>query len=75
MIYVIGAVTGIDGRNRGAFEEVRQGRQARVFQILRGGRMIDKWQFDSLKVMLAFETYLGITPHEWTQADADTLEQ
>lgn len=37
--------------------------------------MIDKWQFDSLKVMLAFETYLGITPHEWTQADADTLEQ
>lgn len=25
--------------------------------------MIDKWQFDSLKVMLAFETYLGITPH------------
>ena len=34
--------------------------------------MIDKWQFDSLKVMLAFETYLGITPHEWTQADADT---
>lgn len=23
MIYVIGAVTGIDGRNRGAFEEVR----------------------------------------------------
>lgn len=32
--------------------------------------MIDKWQFDSLKVMLAFETYLGITPHEWTQADA-----
>lgn len=37
--------------------------------------MIDKWQFDSLKVMLAFETYMGITPHEWTQADADTLEQ
>lgn len=37
--------------------------------------MIDKWQFDSLKVMLAFEAYLGITPPEWTQADADTLEQ
>ena len=37
--------------------------------------MIDKWQFDSLKVMLAFETYLGIAPREWTQADADTLEQ
>lgn len=37
--------------------------------------MIDKWQFDSLKVMLAFETYLGITIPEWTQDDADTLEQ
>lgn len=37
--------------------------------------MIDKWQFDSLKVMLAFETHLGITAPEWTQADADTLEQ
>ncbi|MGO5267813.1 hypothetical protein ACTQ1D_03915 [Parafannyhessea umbonata] len=37
--------------------------------------MIDKWQFDSLKVMLAFKTHIGITDPEWTQADADTLEQ
>lgn len=37
--------------------------------------MIDKWQFDSLKVMLAFKAHLGITDPEWTQADADTLEQ
>lgn len=37
--------------------------------------MIDKWQFDALKVMLAFRTHLGIENPEWTQADADTLEQ
>ena len=37
--------------------------------------MTDKWQFDSLKVMLAFKTHLGIEDHEWTQADADELEQ
>lgn len=34
-----------------------------------------KWQFDSLKVMLAFKTHLGIENPEWTQADADALEQ
>lgn len=37
--------------------------------------MTDKWQFDSLKVMLAFKTHLGIGDPEWTQADADALEQ
>ena len=35
----------------------------------------DKWQFDALKVMLAFKTHLGIGSIEWTQADADALEQ
>lgn len=37
--------------------------------------MTDKWQFDALKVMLAFKTHLGIANPEWTQADADALEQ
>ena len=38
--------------------------------------MIDnKWHFDSLKVMLEFKTFLGIKAPEWTQADADALEQ
>ena len=37
--------------------------------------MTDKGQFDSLKVMLAFRTHLGIGDPEWTQADADALEQ
>lgn len=37
--------------------------------------MTDKWQFDALKVMLAFRTHLGIGDPEWTQADADALEQ
>lgn len=40
-----------------------------------GGRTIGKWQFDSLKVMLAFKAHLGIKAPEWTQADADALEQ
>lgn len=37
--------------------------------------MTDKWQFDALKVMLAFRTHLGIENPEWTQADAEALEQ
>lgn len=37
--------------------------------------MNDKWQFDSLKVMLAFRKHLGLGNHEWTQDDADALEQ
>ena len=37
--------------------------------------MTDKWQFDALKVMLAFKTHLGIENPEWTRADADALEQ
>lgn len=37
--------------------------------------MTDKWQFDALNVMLAFKTRLGIGDPEWTQADADALEQ
>ena len=37
--------------------------------------MIDKWQFDSLKVMLAFEACLGITTPEWTQADVHCGEE
>lgn len=37
--------------------------------------MTDKWQFDALKVMLAFRTHLHIGDAEWTQADADALEQ
>jgi len=37
--------------------------------------MTGKWQFDALKVMLAFREHLGIESIEWTQADADALEQ
>lgn len=45
--------------------------------VMRGDRMSFKpdWQLDALKVQLAFAAKLGIGEVEWTDADADSLEE
>lgn len=35
----------------------------------------EKWQFDALKLQLAFTEHLGIERPEWTDEDADGIEQ